>query len=162
MALGLALVVGACGGGTSTDAQPDTTDAPATTTTSAAPATTTTEAATTTTEAAVATTVASDTPSDGALEFEIGAVDNEGFSKDRLEIPAGKEVTITFNNQDTGEDGDHNFHVIIAPDVTEYATEVEIGPDTQSVTFTVLVPGEYSYVCDTHTEEMTGILKVVP
>lgn len=79
-----------------------------------------------------------------------------------MEAPAGKEITVTFFNKDSGSDGDHNWHLIVAPGVKEYKTEVLPPPSTESVTFTILAPGDYTYVCDTHTDTMEGILTITP
>jgi len=160
LALALGLVVGACGGGATTDAQPVTTDAPGTSTTAAAAPTT--AAVTPTTQPAVATTVGAAPSTGEGHQLKIEAVDNEGFSLDKMEAPAGKEITVTFVNKDSGDDGDHNWHLIVAPGVKEYKTEVLGGPSTESVTFTILSAGDYTYVCDTHTDTMQGVLTITP
>lgn len=154
------VVVGAvltgCGGG-------DTAE-PATTSTDAVEATTTTEAAATTTEAPAATTTTaqateSETAGDG-VELMIEAEDSEGFNVSRLEAPAGVEVTLTFDNKDTASGEKHNWRV--QTDEGDYFTELNLGPSTDSVTFTVNTPGEYDFFCDTHLTAMRGTLVVTP
>lgn len=143
----LMLVVAACGG-TSTEA------------------TTTTEGATATTEGPTATTAAPTTtaapgttmaPSSDMFELEIEAFDSEGFSLDRLRVPAGVEVALTFVNKDIGGEA-HNIHVRTPTD--NWFTDVKEGPDTQTLVFTIGTPGEYQYFCDTHSETMKGTLIV--
>jgi plastocyanin len=158
------MVVVACGGGD--DADPTTTAGSATPTT-AAPGTTaapTTAAPTTAapTTTAPTTTAGGTEPTvpGGAVELTISAVDNESFSTTALEAPAGAEVTVTFKNDDTSSGEPHNWHVVAGDD--EYSTPIKAGPSTDSVTFTIDVPGEYEYFCDTHLTAMKGTLTVTP
>jgi len=146
----LAMVVAACGGSggeetTTTAAPADTTQAPAPTATEPQP------------EATTTTSGGSDTTSGMAAELTISAVDSEGFSTSLLEIVAGEEVTLTFENKDAGEEP-HNIH--IRTDSADYFTPITQGPDTQSITFTIDTPGEYDFFCDTHLEQMKGKLVV--
>ncbi len=156
----LALVIAACGDSTAestttTTSAPAATDAPATT------ATTPTE--TTSVDPTVATTTTAPATPGGLVELFIGAEDSEGFSKSTLEAPAGVEVSVTFKNDDSGDGAEpHNWHVIIEEGVEEYATLIEQGPDTQTVTFTVGTPGEYAFFCDTHPLAMKGTLVITP
>jgi len=156
----LALVIAACGGGDDT-ADPTTTAAgPATTTmapTTMAPTTMapTTMAPTTTSGATETTTGGGD-----AVELTISAVDSEGFSVSRLEAPAGVDVTVTFENDDTSSGEPHNWHLRTPTD--DYFTSIKNGPDTQSVTFVINEPGEYEYFCDTHVTAMKGTFVVTP
>lgn len=153
--LAVALIGAACGGSS-------TSDDPETTTTGDTQATTTTAAATTTDGGA--TTTAGETSTStggGAVELEIGAIDNEGFTRDRLEGPTGTDITVVFDNQDVGGEP-HNWHIVIASGAEEYATKIAVGPDKQEVTFTIGVAGDYNYFCDTHSETMKGVLTAAP
>jgi plastocyanin len=146
----LALAAAACGGSGAGDDP--------TTTTGGQGATTTTAGQTTTTAGNATTTTVTDTTVGGAVELRIAAEDSEGFTKDKLEAPAGTEVTVIFQNKDVGGEP-HNWRIALNPGVEEYATELAEGPDTQEVTFTIGVAGDYDYWCDTHiVEGMTGVL----
>lgn len=147
LVLALVLLAAACSGSDSDDETTTTTAGSAATTTTAA-ATTTTAAATTTTSGGTETTSGGD-----GVELTIAAEDSEGFTKDRLEAPAGVEVTVTFQNKDVGGEP-HNWH--LRTDTDNWFTPITEGPDTNSVTFTVGTPGVYDYFCDTHLEAMKG------
>lgn len=147
MILALMLLGAACGGSDSGD---ETTTTAAATTTTAAPGTTTTAPAATTTTAAGTTTTAGG----GGVELTIAAEDSEGFTRDRLEAPAGVEVTVTFQNKDVGSGEPHNWH--LRTDTDDWFTPINDAPSTDSVTFTIDTPGEYEYFCDTHLVAMKG------
>lgn len=142
----LVLLAAACGGSDSGDE----------TTTTAAAATTTTAAATTTTAPAATTTTAGGTTTTAGgegVELTIAAEDSEGYTKDRLEGPAGAAITVTFQNKDVGGEP-HNWH--LRTESNDWFTPITEGPDTNAITFTIDTPGVYEYFCDTHLEAMTG------
>ena len=146
----LALIAAACGGGT---ADTETTEAPSATN----PRPGTTAAAPGTTAAAPGTTAPP--PPGGGTELTIGAIDNEGFTRDKLTAPVG-EITVTFENKDLSTGEPHNWHLFT--DIGEWSTTIQEAPDTQSVSFTIDAPGEYEFTCDTHLEAMKGPLIVTP
>jgi plastocyanin len=149
----LALIAAACGGGDTadetTDATPSVTNPrPGTTSTAPAPDTT----------ASAPDTTTPPPPGDGT-ELTIGAIDNEGFTRDLLQAPVG-DITVTFENKDLSTGEPHNWHLIT--DFGEWSTTIQEAPDTQSVSFTIDTPGEYKFTCDTHLEAMNGTLIVTP
>lgn len=157
--MALVMAVAACGGGddASDDTTADTTAATtgATTAATEAPATTT---ATETTDAP--TTTAGETtmaPSGDVAEFEIVA-DGNKFSVEEIRVEAGQEVHIVINDRDTGTDEPHNFHVRAGG--LNFFTEIKDAPNTQELTFVIDTPGEYTFFCDTHLAEMTGLFIV--
>ncbi len=79
------------------------------------------------------------------------------FDVDTLTVPAGQQVTITFDHQDAGVF--HNFHVQ-AGAAGDFKTEIEQGPVKQTLTFTLSQAGRYTFICDVHPNEMTGTLVV--
>jgi plastocyanin len=93
--------------------------------------------------------------SGGAVpDLEIVAEDL-GFDTDRLQVPAGGQVTIQVVNKDQAVL--HNFHVTDAPG--EPATRLEAGPNSQNLTLRIDAVGTYTFICDTHPG-MTGVLEV--
>jgi plastocyanin len=115
----------------------------------------------TTTTSGTTTSGGTDTTVGGTFELTVGAEDNEGFTRERLEGPAGTEISVTFINKDIGGEP-HNWHIVVASGTEEYATTVKDAPDTQTVTFTIGTPGEYTYYCDTHSEAMKGVFTATP
>lgn len=79
------------------------------------------------------------------------------FLSDELVVPAGKEVAVTFVNED--ESVPHNFHVT-GPGGLDAKTEIFTGADggSRTLTFTIAQPGEYTFVCDVHPSQMVGRL----
>lgn len=153
--MALTMTVAACGGGD--DAGGDTSAATTAATTAAteAPATT---AATETTDAppttAGETTMA---PSGDIAEFSI-VTDGNKFSLEEIRVDAGQEVHIVIEDRDQGTDEPHNFHVRAGG--LNFFTEIKDAPNTQELTFVIDTPGEYTFFCDTHLDEMNGLFIV--
>ena len=82
---------------------------------------------------------------------------NISFSTDTLSATVGEQVTITFDSQDANIP--HNFHVL-AESQGDFKTEVQPGPNIQSVTFTINAPGTYRFQCDVHPGQMNGTLEI--
>lgn len=83
--------------------------------------------------------------------------ENISFDTVSLTVPAGEEVTITFDNRDDGVP--HNLH-IQAGAQEDVQTEIMAGPVIQTLTFTIDEPGTYVYVCDVHPGLMEGTIIV--
>jgi plastocyanin len=79
------------------------------------------------------------------------------FSPTTLTAPAGKELTITFKNEDTIA---HSFH-LEGGTAGEIKTDPKPGPTTDTLKATLNVPAKYSYFCDVHPKAMTGSIVVV-
>ncbi len=102
--------------------------------------------------------VSSQAPDDGAPVTSATIVGkNIAFDVDALTVPAGQEVTITFDNQDAAVP--HNLHVQAGPE-GDFKTEIVGGPVLQTLTFEIAAPGSYSFVCDVHPNQMAGTLIV--
>lgn len=84
------------------------------------------------------------------------SADDIAFDTDRLDVTTGEETTVIFDNADEGIQ--HNFHVQ-AGDV-DVETDITAGPVTQELTFTIDEPGDYTFICDVHPDQMTGDLVV--
>lgn len=80
--------------------------------------------------------------------------DDVTFSTESLRAEPG-EITIVFDNDSKLP---HNIEVQ-GPD-GDHATDIETGPVTQELTFTVDEPGTYTYVCVVHPATMEGELIV--
>jgi len=87
-------------------------------------------------------------------EFTIVA-ENIKWDLDRVVVPAGQEVTATIDNRDRGIL--HNLHVKSPGDPK---TELEKGPVTQTLRFTIDEPGSYEFLCDAHPN-MTGTVEAI-
>lgn len=78
---------------------------------------------------------------------------NIRFEQTDLTVEAGTQVTITFDNQDSGVS--HNL------DIEGVAkTDIFAGPGQQTISFTAPAPGTYRYRCDVHPNAMRGTLIV--
>jgi plastocyanin len=82
---------------------------------------------------------------------------NTAFDPTSLTAPAGKELTITFRNEDATA---HSFH-LFAGTAGDVKTDVKAGPSSDVLHVTLQVPASYSYQCDVHPAAMKGTLVVV-
>ena len=87
-------------------------------------------------------------------EFTIVA-ENIEWDLKRVVVPAGQEVTATIENRDRGIP--HNLHLKSSGDPK---TELEDGPVTQTLRFTIDEAGSYEFVCDAHPK-MTGTIEAI-
>lgn len=79
------------------------------------------------------------------------------FSTSTITVPAGANVTINFDNQNSGVP--HNFAVYetSAAQKVIFKGPTITGPDKTTYTFTApSEPGTYFFRCDTHFTKMTG------
>jgi plastocyanin len=86
---------------------------------------------------------------------------NMAFDKSTITVPAGAEVTINFDNQDSGIP--HNFAVYTNASATSpiVVGQIITGPKTINYTFTApTTPGTFFFRCDVHPRTMTGIFVV--
>ncbi|MDP9235927.1 MAG: c-type cytochrome [Chloroflexota bacterium] len=84
------------------------------------------------------------------------------FDKTELLGIAGQELTITFDNRDSGIA--HNIHFFKGADATAPdggSTEIAAGPVVQTLKLDPLDPGDYYYQCDVHPGQMEGKLTTV-
>jgi plastocyanin len=78
------------------------------------------------------------------------------FDVTEVRVKAGEEITITFENRDTGIP--HNLR-IEGPE-GPIKTEIANGPVTQTLTLTIDRPGVYRFLCEVHPSSMVGQLIV--
>ena len=86
---------------------------------------------------------------------------NLAFDTQTLTGAAGKELTVTFDNQDSGTP--HNLHFYKGADATAPSianTDIATGPVTQTLKVGPLDAGTYYYQCDVHPTTMNGVLTV--
>jgi plastocyanin len=80
-----------------------------------------------------------------------------GFAETTMTVPAGVELTIDFQNPDTGVQ--HNWSLYDPADGAElFKGEIIVGPGNTTYTVPALEAGAYDYVCDIHPQTMTGTL----
>ena len=96
-------------------------------------------------------------PTGGAASVRIAAI-NTLFSPASLTAPAGATVTLTLDNQDEGVT--HDIVIFDTSGGQIGATDLGTGPIVQTVTFAVGGPGNYSFKCSVHPQQMRGLLKV--
>jgi plastocyanin len=85
------------------------------------------------------------------------AVSVLGFDRQSMTVPAGVELTIDFQNPDTGVQ--HNWSLYDPADGAEiYKGEILTGVASTTYTVPPLAAGTYDYVCDIHPQTMTGVL----
>ena len=141
---------------TTTTAPPTTTGVPPTTTT--VPPTTTTVAPTTTTALpTTATPPATTTQPPGQPVTVTLTAQSLSFDKSSITVPSGAQVTISFNNNDSGIP--HNFSLYADSNMTQslYIGKIINGPATTTYTFTApSKAGTYFFRCDVHPTQMTG------
>jgi plastocyanin len=85
------------------------------------------------------------------------AAKNIAFNTSTITVPAGANVTVNFDNQDSGIP--HNFAVYetSAAQNTIFKGEIVTGPKKTTYTFTAPdKPGTYFFRCDVHPTQMTG------
>lgn len=92
---------------------------------------------------------------DGAVAISADAL---AFDANVIQATAGEAFTVTFTNNEAAV---HNFSVY----TEEGGDEVVIGDvigegETNEVEVPALEPGEYFFVCDVHSTEMTGVIVV--
>lgn len=82
-----------------------------------------------------------------------------GFETTELSLPAGSEVTLTFDNQDPGIQ--HNVGIYTEQGGDElFMGDIIPGPDTTEYMVPALDAGTYHFQCDVHPTTMTGTLTV--
>ncbi len=82
---------------------------------------------------------------------------NSAFNTSTITVPAGSNVTISFDNLDTGVE--HNFALYETAEATKkiYDGDEIVGP--AEITYNFIAPdkpGTYFFRCDDHPEKMTG------
>jgi plastocyanin len=95
------------------------------------------------------------TPAPGTAVLDLLAKDL-AFDKRTLEVPAGAEVTIRFDNADPGIL--HNFALYTNQEAQEevFVGDLTTGPVKVDFTFPAPAPGSYFFRCDVHPDQMTG------
>ena len=112
--------------------------------------TTTTTTTTSTTSTTTATTTTSSTTTAASATIDLVAK-SFAFDKSTITVPAGAQVTVNFDNQDSGTP--HNFAVYTDSNATTsiFIGQVITGPAKTTYTFTApSAPGTYFFRCDIH------------
>ncbi len=88
---------------------------------------------------------------------------NIAFNNSTITVPAGANVTVYFDNQDSGTP--HNFAVYYSPSASQtiFQGKIITGPAKATYTFTApSKPGTYYFQCDVHSTQMNGQFIVQP
>jgi plastocyanin len=96
------------------------------------------------------------TTSGNAVTIDLVAK-NIAFDLSTITVPAGAQVTVNFDNQDSGIP--HNFAVYTDSSASTpiFVGQIITGPKTATYTFTApATPGSYFFRCDVHPTIMTG------
>ncbi len=96
------------------------------------------------------------------LSVTVGLIaKNIAFNTSTITVPAGANVTVDFDNEDSGIP--HNFAVYDTPAAQNaiFTGQIITGPATIKYTFTApSTPGNYFFRCDVHPTIMTGTFVV--
>lgn len=88
---------------------------------------------------------------------------NRAFNTSTITVPAGAQVTINFDNQDSGVQHDVAFYTDSSASNTIYRILATTGPNKITDTFIApSTPGTYFFRCDFHPTLMTGQFIVTP
>jgi len=96
------------------------------------------------------------TPTGASVTIDLIAK-NIAFNKNTITVPAGAQVTVNFDNQDSGTP--HNFAVYTDSSASKsvFVGQIIAGPKTMMYTFAApTTPGNYFFRCDAHPSKMTG------
>jgi plastocyanin len=96
------------------------------------------------------------TPSGSSVTIDLIAK-SFAFDKKTITVPAGAQVTVNFDNQDSGIP--HNFAVYTnsSASTSIFVGQIISGPKTITYKFTApATPGTYFFRCDVHPTTMTG------
>jgi plastocyanin len=86
---------------------------------------------------------------------------NIAFDKSTISVPAGAEVTINFDNKDSGIP--HNFAVYESSAAKKVVFKGKVITGPKKITYTFTAPkqaGDYYFRCDVHPQIMTGTFTV--
>lgn len=95
-------------------------------------------------------------PSGGATTISLTA-QNIAFDKTTITVPAGSQVTVNFNNMDSGIPHSFSVYTNSTASTPIFVGQITTGPATMTYTFTApTTPGTYFFRCDVHPTIMTG------
>jgi plastocyanin len=109
-------------------------------------------------------TTASNNATSGGQSFTIDlTAQNTSFDKSTISVPAGSNVTVNFNNKDSGMA--HNFSVYQTLNGGQtkpiFIGNTIVGPSKATYRFTApSVAGTYFFECDVHPSVMNGTFVV--
>jgi plastocyanin len=116
----------------------------------------TTSSTTTSTTSSTTQSSTSTTTSPQRVTIDLVAKDI-AFDKSTVTVPAGAQVTVNFDNQDSGIP--HNFAVYTdsSAQASIFVGQIITGPKIATYTFPApSTPGNYFFRCDVHPTRMTG------
>ncbi|WP_158303618.1 PQQ-dependent sugar dehydrogenase [Methanosphaerula palustris] len=111
---------------------------------------------TTTTVTTTSVTTTATTPASLNTSINLTA-QNLAFNQSTITVPAGAQVTVTFNNMDSGMPHNFALYTDSSAATTIFKGSVITGPATTTYTFTApSTPGTYFFRCDVHPTLMFG------
>lgn len=88
---------------------------------------------------------------------------NIAFNMSTITAPAGAQVTVNFNSQDSGIQHNIAFYTDSSAATTIYKGPITTGSNMTTFTFTApSTPGTYFFRCDVHPTQMIGQFAVTP
>ncbi|MGA9097629.1 MAG: cupredoxin domain-containing protein [Methanotrichaceae archaeon] len=82
---------------------------------------------------------------------------NIAFNTSTITVPAGAQVTVNFDNQDSGVQHNIAFYTNSSASKPIYVGAITTGPKKITYTFDApTTPGTYFFRCDVHPSIMTG------
>jgi len=94
----------------------------------------------------------------GSNSFVVNIMaNNKAFNTSTITVPAGAQVTINFDNQDSGVPHNVAFYTDSSASKNIYRSLAITGPNRITDTFIApSTPGTYIFRCDFHPTQMTG------
>jgi plastocyanin len=88
------------------------------------------------------------------------AAANTAFDKKTLTFPANQQITVDFDNQDTGQLHNWSLYTDSTGATPIFQGSFVTGPAKTRYVFSSPGPGSYFFRCDSHPTQMTGTATV--
>jgi plastocyanin len=104
------------------------------------------------------TLIPASSPASAAKTITLNVIaQSMAFDQKTLTVPAGAQVTINFDNKDSGIPHNIAFYTDSTASTKIFVGSMITGPGTTTYTFTApTTPGTYFFRCDVHPTQMKG------